>query len=102
MAIIRRVDINRFNLPLAEVLSNARHGDHTHFELITATVHLDNGISATGYTYTGRRGGRAIEAMLRHDLAPFITGCNAEDVEALYDAMPVSYTHLTLPTIELV
>ena len=87
MPIIEHVDIDRFNLPLAEVLTDAKHGDHTHFELITATVHLDDGISGTGYTYTGGRGGRAIEAMLRHDLAPFITGRDAGDVEGLYHAM---------------
>jgi L-alanine-DL-glutamate epimerase-like enolase superfamily enzyme len=84
---IRRVDIERFNMPLAEVLTDAKHGDHTHFELITAILHLDDGNSGTGYTYTGGLGGRAIEAMLRHDLATFITGRDAEDVEALYDAM---------------
>ena len=84
---ISTVRIQRFNLPLAEVLSDAKHGDHTHFELITATVRLEDGSEGTGYTYTGGRGGRAIEAMLVHDLAPFITGRDATDVEALYEAM---------------
>lgn len=87
MPAITRVDIERFTLPLAEVLSDARHGDHTHFELITATLHLDDGSSGTGYTYTGGRGGHAIEAMLRHDLTPFITDRDADDVEGLHDAM---------------
>ena len=64
MARITSVDILRFNVPLAEVLSDAKHGDHTHFELITATLHQDDGLSGTGYTYTGGRGGHAIEAML--------------------------------------
>ena len=29
-----------FDVPLAEVLTDAKHGDHTHFELVTATVRL--------------------------------------------------------------
>ena len=87
MSRIAAVDIQRFNLPLAEVLSDAKHGDHTHFELITATVRLEDGSEGTGYTYTGGRGGRAVEALLVHDLAPFVTGRDAADVEAVHDAM---------------
>ena len=87
MSRIAAVDFQRFNLPLAEVLSDAKHGDHTHFELITATVRLEDGSEGTGYTYTGGRGGRAVEALLVYDLAPFVTGRDAADVEAVHDAM---------------
>ena len=87
MAKIANVEARLFKVPLAEVLVDAKHGDHTHFELITATVRLDDGTEGTGYSYTGGRGGQAIVAMIRHDLAPFLIGQEAEDVEALYDAM---------------
>ena len=87
MSKITSIDIQLFHVPLAEILSDAKHGDHTHFELITATIKLDDGSHGTGYTYTGGRGGRAIEAMLRHDLKPFLIGKDADDVEALYEAM---------------
>jgi len=87
MPTITRIDARRFSVPLAEVLSDAKHGDHTHFELITATVHFDDGSEGTGYTYTGGRGGRAILAMIEHDLAPFLIGRDGGDVEALYEAM---------------
>ncbi|TDL81711.1 mandelate racemase/muconate lactonizing enzyme family protein [Meridianimarinicoccus aquatilis] len=87
MTKIARVDARLFNVPLAEVLSDAKHGDHTHFELITATVTLEDGSEGTGYSYTGGRGGHAIVAMITHDLAPFLVGRDAEDVEALYEAM---------------
>ena len=40
MAKIVSVSPRLFRLPLAEVLSDAKHGDHTHFELIVATVTL--------------------------------------------------------------
>ena len=87
MSNIRSVEVRLFNVPLAEVLVDAKHGNHTHFELVTATVKLANGSEGTGYTYTGGKGGRAIEAMIEHDLAPFLIGKVADDVEALYDAM---------------
>ena len=84
---IGRVQVRRFAVPLAEVLTDARHGDHTHFELITVTIALADGSEGTGYTYTGGRGGHAIAAMIEHDLAPFLLGRDAGEVEALHDAM---------------
>ncbi len=87
MTTITKIDVRRFDVPLDEVLSDAKHGDHTHFELITATVHLSDGSEGTGYTYTGGKGGRAVEAMIVHDLTPMLIGQDAADVEALYDAM---------------
>jgi L-alanine-DL-glutamate epimerase-like enolase superfamily enzyme len=84
---IAAVTVRHFNVPLREVLSDAMHGDHSHFELITATVTLADGAEGTGYTYTGGRGGRAIQAMIVHDLAPFLAGKDAAEVEALNDAM---------------
>ena len=87
MAAIADVRIRRFEVPLAEVLTDAKHGDHTHFELITATVSTADGFEGTGYTYTGGKGGRAIEAMAAHDLAPFLKGQDDADVEGLHDAM---------------
>lgn len=87
MSAIQNIDVQLFNVPLAEVLTDAKHGDHTHFELITATVRLEDGSDGTGYTYTGGRGGRAVEAMLTHDLAPFLIGRDGTRVEELYDEM---------------
>lgn len=84
---IAAVTTRLFQVPLAEVLSDAKHGDHTHFELVTCTVKLTDGSEGTGYTYTGGKGGRAIEAMITHDLAPFLQGQSASDVESLYEAM---------------
>ncbi|EDP66142.1 racemase, putative [alpha proteobacterium BAL199] len=87
MSIIQTVVARLFRIPLAEVLSDAKHGDHSHFELVTVTVTFDDGIEGTGYTYTGGRGGSAILAMIRHDLAPFLIGRDGADVEALHDDM---------------
>ncbi len=74
-------------MPLEEVLVDAKHGAHTHFELITVTLETDDGLTGTGYTYTGGRGGYAILAMLEHDLTPVIVGRDADDIDALYHEM---------------
>ncbi len=87
MSKITEVSAELFVLPLAEVLSDAMHGDHTHFELVVVTVRRSDGISGTGYTYTGGKGGRAILAMIQHDLAPDLIGRDASDVEALNASM---------------
>jgi len=87
MSQIRKIDARLFRVPLAEVLNDAKHGDHTHFELITATVELANGIQGTGYTYTGGRGGQAVRAIIEHDLKPFLLGQDASDPEHLHDEM---------------
>ena len=87
MAVIDHVKATRFQIPLDEVLSDAKHGEHTHFELITVRIGLDDGQEGTGYTYTGGKGGHAIKAMIVHDLAPFLLGQSVNNIDALYDAM---------------
>ncbi|MGP1396066.1 MAG: mandelate racemase/muconate lactonizing enzyme family protein [Inquilinaceae bacterium] len=87
MSGIAAVEARLFHIPLAEVLVDAKHGDHHFFQLVTATVRLEDGSEGTGYTYTGGRGGHAIAAMIRRDLTPFLTGRDAGDVEALHDEM---------------
>ena len=84
---IRSVDVRHFRVPLAEVLEDAKHGAHTHFELVTASVVTDGGAQGTGYTYTGGVGGRAIATMIEHDLAPFLIGRDPTGIESLHDAM---------------
>ncbi|WP_299415777.1 mandelate racemase/muconate lactonizing enzyme family protein [uncultured Sulfitobacter sp.] len=87
MPTITSIHTQLFNVPLAEVLTDAKHGDHTHFELITSTITLDDGTKGTGYTYTGGKGGHPIVAMINHDLTPFLLGQDGNDPAVLYDAM---------------
>lgn len=82
---IATIETRLFNVPLAEVLVDARHGDHTHFQLVTCSVLLDDGSTGTGYTYTGGRGGHAVKALLDHDLAPRLGGADPVPVEAIHD-----------------
>jgi len=77
MSVISSIECQLFRVPLPEVMSDAMHGDHTHFELVTATVRLEDGTEGTGYTYTGGKGGHAIRALIVHDLVPMLLGeCN--------------------------
>lgn len=84
---VAALDAALYRVPLDEVLSDARHGDHTHFELVTVTVRTSDGVEGTGYTYTGGLGGRAILAMVEHDLKPALIGQPADDVEGIHDAL---------------
>lgn len=80
MTQILHVHTQLFHIPLAEALSDAMHGDHPHFELVTTTITLSNGQQGTGYTCTGGKGGKgghAIVAMVHHDLAPLLIGQDA-------------------------
>ena len=87
MSRIKSVTARHYRIPLSEVLVDAKHGAHTHFELVTVTVRLMDGAEGTGYTYTGGIGGHSILAMVRNDLGPWLVGQCADDVEPLNDAM---------------
>ena len=83
MATISSIRTRLFKVPLPEVLTDAKHPAHSHFELVTVTVDLSDGSQGTGYTYTGGKGGRAIKAMVDFDLAPDLIGRDGSDVEAI-------------------
>jgi L-alanine-DL-glutamate epimerase-like enolase superfamily enzyme len=84
---IKTIETRLFLIPLAEVLTDAKHGNHSHFELITATVTLEDGSSGTGYSYTGGLGGRAVFDMVEYDLKPALIGEDGGAVEALWEKM---------------
>lgn len=87
MSTITAIDLQLFRAPLIEPMGDAKHGVHTHFEIITATVKTQDGVAGTGYTYTGGLGGHAILAMLEHDLTPVLLGKDSTDIAARYDEM---------------
>ena len=82
---ISSVKTRLFTVPLPEVMSDAKHGDHYHFELVTVTITLEDGSEGTGYTYTGGKGGNAIKAMVEHDFADALIGKDGANVEGIYD-----------------
>ncbi|HJN18382.1 MAG TPA: mandelate racemase/muconate lactonizing enzyme family protein [Armatimonadota bacterium] len=84
---ITEVSAQHYRVPLAEPLFDARHGEHTHFELIIAKVRCIDGALGVGYTYTGGRGGRAIHQVITHDLAPALVGRPASEIAELWEFM---------------
>jgi L-alanine-DL-glutamate epimerase-like enolase superfamily enzyme len=81
------VEPTLFRVPLAEALSDAGHGLHTHFEIVTCRIVCADGLEGIGYTYTGGRGGQAIHALLAHEIAPLLLGRDAAEVETLWADM---------------
>ncbi len=84
---IAKVDCQLFKVPLPEVMNDAKHGDHTHFELVTTTITLEDGSEGTGYTYTGGKGGHATRAMVEQDFTSFLIGKDGSKIEELYEEM---------------
>ncbi|KAA5823698.1 mandelate racemase/muconate lactonizing enzyme family protein [Algibacter amylolyticus] len=82
---ISKVDVRLFTVPLPEIMSDAKHGDHYHFELVTTTITLEDGSEGTGYTYTGGKGGYAIKAMIEHDFANVLISKDGTDIDGIYD-----------------
>ncbi|MER8485305.1 mandelate racemase/muconate lactonizing enzyme family protein [Mesorhizobium sp. M1322] len=76
-----------FRVPLSHAMGDAKHGIHTHFELVTVTIRLSDGSEGTGYTYTGGKGGRAIQAVIEYDLKPFLIGKDGAAIDAIYDGL---------------
>jgi L-alanine-DL-glutamate epimerase-like enolase superfamily enzyme len=82
---IERLQSAYYRVPL-EGVGDAGHGAIESEELVTLELHAD-GLTGHGYAYTIGRGGRAIQALIEHDLAPLLVGRSAEDVEDLWELM---------------
>lgn len=81
------MDVEYYQVPLAEVLSDAKHGDHTHFELILCKIICEDGTEGVGYTYTGGKGGRAICSLLEDEYKPLLLGKDVSQIEKIWDEM---------------
>ncbi|HEV8310861.1 MAG TPA: mandelate racemase/muconate lactonizing enzyme family protein [Methylomirabilota bacterium] len=80
-------EVGHYRIPLPRILSDATHGDITHFELVTVRLRARDGAEGTGYTYTVGAGGAAIRALLARDLAPVLTGQDEERIADLWQRM---------------
>ena len=84
---IRDIQVGYFKVPLEGNLVDALHGKHDNFELITATVILEDGRTGIGYTYTGGFGGVAIAKMIDLDLKPQMIGIEMKTPYEMNDFM---------------
>lgn len=79
---IERIETAYYRLPL-EASGDAGHGLLDTEELITLKLYA-GGLEAHGYTYTIGKGGRAIKALIDHDIAPAVLGADAADIEGVW------------------
>ena len=82
---IESIESAYYRLPL-EAMGDAGHGAIDSEELITVKLRA-GGLEGHGYAYTIGRGGRAVHALIEHDLAPLLAGRDATDIAALWDLM---------------
>ena len=82
---IERIETAYYRLPL-EPMGDAGHGAIDSEEIITVKLRA-GGLEGHGYAYTIGRGGRAVHALIEHDLAPLLAGRDASDIAALWDLM---------------
>ncbi len=82
---IERIETAYHRLPL-EPMGDAGHGAIDSEELVTVRIDA-GGATGEGYAYTIGRGGRAIQAVIEHDLAPLLMGRDERDIAALWETM---------------
>ena len=82
---IEKIEAAYYRLPL-EAMGDAGHGAIDSEEIITVKVRA-GGLEGHGYAYTIGRGGRAVHALVEHDLAPLLAGRDAGDIEGLWQLM---------------
>jgi L-alanine-DL-glutamate epimerase-like enolase superfamily enzyme len=82
---IEGIETAYHRLPL-DAMGDAGHGAIDSEELITVKLRA-GGLEGHGYAYTIGRGGRAVHALIEHDLAPLLTGRDATDIEGLWQLM---------------
>ncbi len=87
MSNIKSVKTEYYQIPLAEVLSDAKHGDHTHFEIVVCRITCNDGIEGVGYTYTGGKGGRAIYSLVEDEIKPILIGADSARIAKLWEDM---------------
>ena len=76
-----------YRIPLEQPLTDAGHGRHDHYDLVTVELGAEGGHTGLGYTYTVHAGGAAILALIEHDLTPLLLGADTRRIDALWRDM---------------
>lgn len=72
MAKVTAIRTDFYRVPLPVVLTDAKHGEMTHFELVTVRVEDSDGASGVGYTYAVNSGAEAFAVLVDRYLAPLV------------------------------
>ncbi len=84
---IERIETSVYHLPLVKTLSDSRHGDMTHFEVVLVRVTANTGVQGVGYTYTIGAGANAIRSLIDEVIAPLLVGEEITRTERLWNLM---------------
>ena len=87
MAYIEALDVACHRIPLPVTLSDSTHGSIAEFELITVHVRDADGETGLGFTYTVGSGGRAVHALIDHELRPILSRCDGSRIEHVWQSM---------------
>lgn len=87
MSTITEIQTSYYRIPLPELMEDAKHGLHTHFEVPIVKVRTDDGREGIGYTYTGGFGGESIAKLIDKELKHILLGKDPACVEALWEQM---------------
>ncbi|MBY3619941.1 mandelate racemase/muconate lactonizing enzyme family protein [Acinetobacter sp. CUI P1] len=87
MSLIKEVITEYYRIPLPEIMEDAKHGLHTHFEVPIVKIRTDDGREGVGYTYTGGFGGKAICSLIANELTHILIGKDASCVESIWEKM---------------
>ena len=85
--IITGLETKHYRLPLTTTMTDATHGDMTHFEVIMVRLETDTGVEGLGYTYTIGWGGDAVRSLIDEALKPLLLGANPRQIEQLWEQM---------------
>src|SRR3954467_8189255 len=82
---IEAIESAYYRLPL-EAMGDAGHGAIDSEEIVTVKLRA-GGLEGHGYAYTIGRGGRAVQALIEHDLPPPPLGRDATGIPPLWAAL---------------
>ncbi|MFK7800240.1 MAG: mandelate racemase/muconate lactonizing enzyme family protein [Anaerolineae bacterium] len=85
--IITSLKTMHYRLPLSSTMTDATHGEMTHFEVIMVQLQTADGQQGLGYTYTIGLGGAAIKSLIEQAIKPLLIGANARQIEKIWDEM---------------
>ena len=85
---IESIEARLYYVPLASVLTDARHGEMRDFAVVTVNVRTEDGAEGLGYSYTvGKTGGTALLSIIRDDLVPLLLGMDPRRTEMIWEKM---------------
>ncbi len=85
--IIKDLETRHYRIPLQTTMTDAGHGEMTHFEVVMVRLETDDGLEGWGYTYTIGYGGTALRSLIDLELKPVLLGADPRCIEHLWDRM---------------